>query len=32
MVNNCHNPDFVQAFSHVEDGGLNLVLKLAKPL
>ena len=32
MDNNCHIPDMVQAFSYVENGGLNLVLKLAKPL
>ena len=24
--NNCHISDFVQAFSNVENGGLNLVL------
>ena len=24
--NNCHIPDLVQAFSHVENGGFNLVL------
>ena len=30
--NNYHIPDFVQAFSSVENGRLNLVLKLAKPL
>ena len=32
MDKNCHIPDLVQAFSNVENGGLNLVLKLAKPL
>ena len=32
MDNNCHIPDLVQAFSFVENGGLNLVLKLAKSL
>ena len=26
MKNNCHIPDLVQAFSNVENGGLNLVL------
>ena len=26
MDNNCHIPDLVQAFSNVENGGLNLVL------
>ena len=26
MVKNCHIPDLVQAFSNVENGGLNLVL------
>ena len=26
MDNNCHTPDFVQAFSNVENGGVNLVL------
>ena len=26
MVNNCHIPDLVQAFSNVENGGLNMVL------
>ena len=25
MNNNCHIPDFVQAFSNVKNGGLNLV-------
>ena len=30
--NNYHIPDLVQAFPYVENGGLNLVLKLAKPL
>ena len=25
MDNNCHIPDLVQAFSYVENGGLNLV-------
>ena len=29
---NCHIPDLVQSLSHVENGGLNLVLKLAKLL
>ena len=24
---NCHTPDLVRAFSNVENGGLNLVLK-----
>ena len=32
MYNNCHIPDLVQASSYVENGRLNLVLKLAKPL
>ena len=32
MENNCHIPDWVQAFSYVENSGLHLVLKLAKPL
>ena len=32
MDNIGHIPDLVQAFSYVENGGLNLVLKLAKPL
>ena len=32
MNNNCHTPDLIQAFSNVENGGLNLVFKLAKPL
>ena len=32
MANNCHIPDLVQAFSYVENGGLNLVLYLAKLL
>ena len=27
MDKNCHIPDFIQAFSNVENGGLNLVLK-----
>ena len=27
----CHIPDLVQAFSYVEDGSLNLALKLDKP-
>ena len=27
MDNNCHIPDLVQAFSNVENGGLNLGLK-----
>ena len=27
MDNNCHIPDLVQAFSNVENGGLNLVLQ-----
>ena len=31
MDNNCHFPDLVQAFSNVENGGLNLVYS-AKPL
>ena len=26
MEKNCHIPDFVQAFSNVENGGLNLVV------
>ena len=26
MGNNCHIPDLLQAFSNVENGGLNLVL------
>ena len=26
MDNNCHIPDLVQAFSNLENGGLNLVL------
>ena len=29
---NCHIPDLVQAFSYVGNGGLKLVLKLAKHL
>ena len=32
MDNNCHIPDLVQAFSYVDNGGLTLVLKLAKSL
>ena len=32
MDKNCHIPDLVQAFSNVENGGLNLFLQLAKPL
>ena len=33
MDNNCHIPDLVQAFSsYEENNGLNLVLKIAKPL
>ena len=32
MDNNCHIPDLVQAYSYVENGELNLVLKLAQPL
>ena len=32
MVNNCHIPGLVQTFAYVENDGLNLVLKLAKPL
>ena len=28
MGKNCHIPDLVQAFSNIEKGGLNLVLKL----
>ena len=32
MDNNCHIPDLSQAFYFVENGGLNLVIKLAKPL
>ena len=28
----CHIPYFVQAFPRVENGGLNLVLQLSKPL
>ena len=31
MENNCHIPDLVHAFPYVENGALNLVLKLAKP-
>ena len=31
MDNNCNIPDLVQALSYVENGGLNLVLQLAKP-
>ena len=31
MDTNCHIPDLEQAFSYVENGGVNLVLKLAKP-
>ena len=30
MDNNCHIPDLLQSFSYVENGGLNLVLNLAK--
>ena len=30
MDNNCHIPDLVQAFSYVENGGLNMVLMLVK--
>ena len=30
--NNCHIPNLVQAFSYVENSGLNLVFKLAKNL
>ena len=29
MDNNCHIPDLEQAFSFVENGGLNQVLQLA---
>ena len=32
MENNCHIPDLVQEYPCVENGGLNLVLQLAKPL
>ena len=32
MNNNGYIPDLVHAFSYVENGGLNLVLQLAKPL
>ena len=32
MDSNCNIPDVVQAFSHVVNGGLNLVLKLDKSL
>ena len=32
MDNSSHIPDFVQAFSYIENGGINLVLKLTKPL
>ena len=32
MDNNCHISNLVQAISYVENCGLNLVLKLAKPL
>lgn len=32
MENNYHIPDYVQALPYVKNGGLNLVLKLAKPL
>ena len=27
MDSNCHTPELLQAFSHVENGGLNLVLE-----
>ena len=32
MDNNCHIPDLVQAFSYIENSGVNLVLELTKPL
>ena len=32
MDNNCHIPDLVHALSYEENGGLNQVLKLVKPL
>ena len=32
MDNNCHIRDFVHVFSYVENGRLNRVLKLTKPL
>ena len=32
MENNCHTPDLLHTFPYVENGELNLVLKLAKPL
>ena len=32
MDNNCHITDLLQAFFSLENGGWNLVLKLAKPL
>ena len=32
MDNICHISDLVQAFSYIENGELNLVLQLAKPL
>ena len=32
MDKNCHIPDLVQAFSNVENGGLNLFLKHLNPL
>ena len=32
MDKNCHFQESEQAFSYVETGGFNLVLKLAKPL
>ena len=31
MDNNCHIPDFGQEFSGVENGELNLILKLDEP-
>ena len=32
MDNNCHIPYLVQTFSDVENGGLNTILYLVKPL
>ena len=32
MDNNCHISELEQAFSYVEKGELNIVLKLAEPL
>ena len=32
MDNDCHITDLIKAFPNVEHGGLNLVLKLSKPL